>query len=126
MCEDHICKDFECFNGSNCTVDSSDQNDIKPRCDCLYGFDGIQCEQDLCNDIHCYNDGICIIHENESSILEPGCNCTNQFVGENCNIFRGCEGDPCQNDGDCELLSYNESIQEFIKQRINRILAVVN
>ena len=77
-----ICKDIECLNGSNCTVDSSDPSYLKPRCDCLYGFDGIKCEQDLCSQIECYNGGTCTINENDSKILEPGCNCTNQFVGD--------------------------------------------
>ena len=108
FCEQHICDDNKCLNGGDCIIDTSDPNNLKTQCACLNGFFGVTCERDMCSDITCFN-GKCLIEESDSGIFQPKCNCDIEFVGEQCNIVKGCEGNPCLNDGICELVSTSYS-----------------
>ena len=90
LCEEHMCEEIECLNGSNCSVIHNDE--FYAKCDCLYGFDGQMCEKDLCSGINCFNGGICHIDESDPHNLIAKCECTGEFVGEHCTIIKGCEG----------------------------------
>ena len=67
-CEEYdICNTIECINGGNCTIDDTDSNNIKPKCDCPKDeignelFYGETCNiLALCPGDPCQNGGKCI------------------------------------------------------------------
>ena len=68
-CERDICKDYECENSGNCTVDESDFFNLKPKCDCSDEFVGEKCEIPLvCYEGDpCQNGGECQLLQGSNS-----------------------------------------------------------
>ena len=61
-----MCSEIECINGGTCSVDDSDSNNIKPKCDCPkdeFGnelFYGNTCNlPPICQGDPCQNGGEC-------------------------------------------------------------------
>lgn len=121
QCEINLCDDKVCLNGGNCFVQESMEKNFIAKCNCVYGFDGDSCERDICEDHECKNSGNCTIDDSDPLNLEPTCDCSDEFVGEKCEIPLVCyEGDPCQNEGQCQLLhGKNSSDQDCLNLKTN-------
>lgn len=102
-CEFDLCKETECKNGGECIASINDANVMKPTCNCLTGFIGSDCSDHVCDNITCKNGGECTVDETDLDQLKAECHCPDVYYGDECQNLSGCEGKPCQNDGECQL-----------------------
>ena len=99
------CDFYQCQNNGTCIVDVI--NGIStPICECPETHHGATCHLKACN-IPCYNGGICD---------GDACQCSQdngiaKYHGESCDMPAACDGNPCQNNGECTANTQADDIQ---------------
>ena len=118
-CDEDICTGIKCINGGNCVVDDTDSNNIQPKCNCPDGFLGDACQLTVCgtlgDEIHCLNGSKCNAGICDCPKDEHG---NDLFYGRTCNLPPICQGDPCQNGGECNTLYDSNSSEDCIAIQI--------